>query len=508
MDRTLSYRDLRVNDPACGEPAIGLCRMMAEGGCMRRGAWSGWNRSIAAACLALVCVACGRSPSPPPPSIGGGNTITGRERLAWDQEASSAVELAALQYALYVDNDRRVLTSVTCEQVARPQGFGCTAPLPQMASGPRVLELATFVVGASGVRESARSAPLRVTVASLAPASSLMSTSAEPVATIAGVPVAIDVVVDGLTAAVDFAQAPDGRFFIAERHGSVVVADQDGGRAGVALMLSDLRAGRQVELHAVALHPDFDRTRWVYLVYTTAGMEGDRSFEVLRLREAGGRLGEPVVLLDRVPASRTPSSAAARFGPDGRLFVALDDGGEPGLAESFGSFNGKVLRLTDDGRLPDDNPLSSLVYALGHRAPAGFDWHPATRGLWVVDRDGAERDILLRALPGLPVGADRWQISPDFQSGAAGAVFYTRGEVPEWYGDLFVAAADGAHLVHVEFDDRDPGAPRSADRILAGHAGHIRQLAQGRDGALYFSTANPYAVGAGGDVLARVRPVR
>jgi hypothetical protein len=175
---------------------------------------------LALACLLFLCAACRRSPQPLPPSPG--ETITGRERIGWDQPAESVAALGGFQYAMYVNGTRTMLAGVTCDPTPRPEGFGCSAPLPAMLPGPHVLELASVAASAGSVAESARSAPLHVTVAATAPAAT--AGAVEPVTTADGVRAVAEVVLDGLTAPVDFAQAADGRFFIAERTGRVIVA--------------------------------------------------------------------------------------------------------------------------------------------------------------------------------------------------------------------------------------------------------------------------------------------
>src|SRR5688572_3948327 len=85
------------------------------------------------ACLLLLvlAVACGdsRPPTPSPPGTGVGETITGRERIGWDQAAANASELATFRYAIYVDGARSELADVTCAQTATAVGFACSARL-------------------------------------------------------------------------------------------------------------------------------------------------------------------------------------------------------------------------------------------------------------------------------------------------------------------------------------------------------------------------------------------
>lgn len=121
---------------------------------------------VAVAALAVAACACGGSaPQPPivnPPSAA--ETINGSERIGWDQRAGDATELATIRYAIYVDGTRSELAGVTCASAASADGFACTARLPTMTAGSHTLELASFVQEQS-LLESARSSPLRVTVA-------------------------------------------------------------------------------------------------------------------------------------------------------------------------------------------------------------------------------------------------------------------------------------------------------------------------------------------------------
>ncbi len=85
-----------------------------------------------------------------------------------------------------------------------------------------------------------------------------------------------------------------------------------------------------------------------------------------RYRSVGHRLGERAVLLDRIPASARGAGGALRFGPDGKIYLALDDAANGRTAGSLASYNGKVLRLNADATTPDDrtpfSPIDSPVF--------------------------------------------------------------------------------------------------------------------------------------------------
>ena len=117
---------------------------------------------IVVLCLALI--ACDEKSPPAAPVVdppATNDTISGTERVGWDQPAADAAELATIGYVIYVDGQRTELAGVTCGPAAAAAGFPCTARLPAMSAGPHTLQLASFVNGRVGL-ESARSAVLHV----------------------------------------------------------------------------------------------------------------------------------------------------------------------------------------------------------------------------------------------------------------------------------------------------------------------------------------------------------
>ena len=114
---------------------------------------------VALVCAACLFAACGKPPSSPSET----ETIDGSERFGWDQPAADAGELATFRYAVYVDDARSEAVDVTCASTPTNGRFACTSLLPAIATGPHTLQVASFIVDAGAVRESTRSAPVRVT---------------------------------------------------------------------------------------------------------------------------------------------------------------------------------------------------------------------------------------------------------------------------------------------------------------------------------------------------------
>jgi Glucose / Sorbosone dehydrogenase len=352
---------------------------MPWGGQVDRVARSSADRVSVNACLfalaCVICVSCGRS-APDPPTVTppvGAETISGSERIGWDQPAADTAELTAIRYAIYVDGLRSELTEASCASTATAAGYACSSRLPPLSAGNHTLELASFTVDGSTF-ESARSPALRVIVTG-ATAPSVSSTTPEapirfdkrsPSSHSLSASMAWKTLAEELDRPTDLAILPDGRVLIAEMSGRV--------RA--------LRDGALVD--QPALNPQFARTHFVFAVYTDRGRSGARSFTLARFREAGDTLADRILLLDDIPTSADPH-ASLRFGPDGKLYVAFDDRGDRAFAADPGVFNGKILRLNPDGTTPDDQRRHSPVLAEGLRSPRGLDWDRRAGRLWSAD---------------------------------------------------------------------------------------------------------------------------
>ncbi len=291
---------------------------------------------------------------------------------------------------------------------------------------------------------------------------------------------------------VDVAFTPDGRLFVAERDGHVRVVRDGRLLTEPALSLEDRVDGREQFL-ALAVDPQFDRTHYVYTISTTRSESRVPAFLVTRFREAWDTLADRIRLLDKVPSSPDGPAASLRFGPDGKLFAAFDDAGVERVAGDLASVSGKVLRLNPDGTTPDDQAAGSPLFSYSYRSPHGFDWHPTTHTLWLADRDssvssrlnvvatsdGPQKRGVVRATLRLPAGTL-----------ASSVAFYRGASNTAMRDNLFVASAEGRHLLRVQLDPQEPTRVIATERLLQDEIGDIRVVAVGSDGAIYVATAN------------------
>ena len=423
----------------------------------------------------LLLSGCGNSqpPTPSPPGSGS-ETITGRERIGWDQPAASSAELATFRYAIYVDNVRSEVADVTCASTAGPNGYACSGRLPAMANGTHVLELASFIL-AGTVLEGPRSQRLTVTVTGLAAPAAAALTDGNVITTADGVRLQVDVLFEGLHEPSALTVAPNGRTLIGTADGILIVQD---GKAAGPPQLSDGAA------LAIGLSPEFERDGYVFVTQAIPTASAGTIFRTSRVRDMGGWLADRMVILEHGPAAAEPS-AALRFGADAKLHLAYDDGGNPEAAERMSEWRGKLLRMEADGRTPSDQAAASPVMWRGLTSPRGFDWPADGAALWLADasRDGVERlrVIVSAGTPRRSSQAASYVLPKG--TNATALAFHRGAGIDEFAGNLFVSGRSGS-LLRIRFSARDQ-RPSATEKLLEGGVGALRAMTIAADGSIY-----------------------
>jgi glucose/arabinose dehydrogenase len=410
--------------------------------------------------------------------------IRGNERLGWDQPAADAAALAALRFIAYIDNAGVDMQDTSCGPSTAATAFSCSGRLPSMAPGLHTIELSAYFEFEGRRIEGARSAPLRVRLVT-GVTSSQSAGDASSFVTVDGAELRTTTLATGLEDPTDLAVTRDGRVLVAERGGRIRVF-----RAGAlldqpALTIDDVVTGEGRGLLGVALGPRFDETGEIYTVYTS-----DRGFVLARFLASDGGFGGRAVLLDGVNGSSSDPRALVRTGPDGRLYLGLDDGQDAVSAGDLGSFNGKILRLNRDGTTPSDQEIGTPVYALDINRPTGLDWDDDGLTLWVteVDPDGADRLQMVSSdrIRRRGVTRARYTLPPD--TGASGIAFYRSEAIPAFRDNLFVAASDAAALLRIRFDES--GSIAGTEWLLRNQLGPMKGIAVAPDGAIYLCTSD------------------
>lgn len=437
---------------------------------------------------AVLVAGCESEPTPPPtPDPGpqppsGGERISGNERLGWNQQAASGEELSTFRYLIYVDTSAADAQDVACSATAGPAGFACTARMPSMSGGLHALTMSSYIDSGGSRLESPRSPAVNVFLVTqtTAGAGSVPADTASPgpMTTADGVRLFSETVVDGLDDATDLAFSADGRILVAERGGRIRVVRGRRLVATPAVTLADVDVSKGGGLLSIATDPG-EQPRAVYALYTSS-----TGFRLARFRLVGDTLGDRAILLDEIPASPKGASGFVRVGPDGRLYVGFDDGGDARRSGDMGSFNGKILRLNPDATTPGDRSPASPVYAANMTAPRGAGWSAAAT-LWVVDVSPGVAGSIQAVRPnGEP--ALRYRL-PDRAVPTAIAVFEA-DKPTAFQGNVFVAAGDRS-LLRLVPDANDRTKIASTERLRDESFDGLVNVAIRNDGAIYLCTA-------------------
>jgi glucose/arabinose dehydrogenase len=199
---------------------------------------------------------------------------------------------------------------------------------------------------------------------------------------------------------VGFTFTPGGRVIYLERAtGEIHRLNRRTGRDRLLHRITGVNSAGERGALGVALHPRWPRVRLLYVYVTRAPVGGALRNQVLRFRIVGNRAVQRRVLLESPIGSRTNHNGGRlAFGPDGKLYVVIGDGGaDPATAQQLSDEpRGKILRMDPDGSVPATNPFGSLVWSFGHRNSIGFAFDPATGRLWESENGPECNDELNR----------------------------------------------------------------------------------------------------------------
>ena len=323
-----------------------------------------------------------------------------------------------------------------------------------------------------------------------------------------GVRFKIEKVVGGLEVPWSIVWAPDGRMIFTERPGRVRVFEKGALNPKPLFVVPDIEEKGESGLMSVALHPQFSSNHLIYLSY--AYTSGSVRVRVVRYREAPEGFVDRKVIIEDLPAAQFHAGCRIRFGPDGKLYVTTGDATQRELAQKLDSLAGKTLRLNDDGTVPQDNPFVGQenarpdIWSLGHRNAQGMDWQPGSNLMFQTEHGpsgfdgpggGDEVNIVERGKNyGWPIihhtqtkeGLETPLLEYTPACAPASGTFYRGSTFPKFKGNFFFGCLRGERLIRVELDGRKVVSQED----LVKDYGRIRDVAEGPDGNLYFSTSN------------------
>lgn len=323
-----------------------------------------------------------------------------------------------------------------------------------------------------------------------------------------------ELVVDGLTIPWGMVWLPDGSMLITEKEGKLLHFKNDT-KTEIANVPKVYHQG-QGGLLDIALHPKYEENGWIYMTYASEDGPGKGGHTALmRCKLEGNSL----ISIEQLYKAEPNSTAGQHFGSriafdnDGYLYFSIGDRFERDKnPQDITRDGGKIYRLHDDGRIPDDNPFvntpnaKKAVYSYGHRNPQGMVKHPVTGEIWLNEhgpKGGDEINIVKKgANYGWPVVTFGINYSgtkitdetarPDMEDpiyywvpsiAPCGMDFITGDKYPEWKGNLLVGSLKFGYVEMLSLE----GTEVTNREKIAADIGRTRNVKMGPDGYIYIA---------------------
>jgi glucose/arabinose dehydrogenase len=276
----------------------------------------------------------------------------------------------------------------------------------------------------------------------------------------------------------------------------------------------------QAGLLDVVPHPDFENNRLLYLSYSKPLADGESTTAVIRGRFENDRLTNVEEIFEAVTRGRGHYGSRLAFDADGYLFITVGDRQaspsgdlEAHPAQDLSNHHGVVVRLHDDGRVPEDNPFVGQegarpeIWTYGHRNPQGLLIHPQTGDVWITEhapQGGDELNLIRKgANYGWPVigygvnygsgsaiheGTHREGMEQPHKVwvpsiGTSGLAIYEGDRFPNWRGSILAGGLSGARITLLALDGTDV----VREETLVQGLGRVRDVRIGPDGFIYIA---------------------
>ncbi|MBO0322141.1 PQQ-dependent sugar dehydrogenase [Muricauda sp. CAU 1633] len=305
---------------------------------------------------------------------------------------------------------------------------------------------------------------------------------------------------------------PDGSMLITEKTGELI--HYSFGKTSKISNVPEVYVRGQGGLMDIELHPNYRENGWLYLTYASSEGNGKGgNTAIMRAKLSNNRLTQKQLLYKAEPNSTRGQHFGSRleFDNEGHLYFSVGERGNRDVnPQDITRDGGKIYRIHDDGRIPNDNPFvgksgaKTAIFSYGHRNPQGLTKHPETGKIWEHEhgpRGGDEINIIQKgknygwpvityginysgtkitdetSRPGMEQPLYQWtpSIAP------SGMTFVTSAKYPKWKGNLLVGSLSFQYLERLELKN-DKVTYR--EKLLDG-MGRVRNVRQGPDGYIY-----------------------
>jgi glucose/arabinose dehydrogenase len=322
---------------------------------------------------------------------------------------------------------------------------------------------------------------------------------------------------DGLNNPWGMAWLPDGRLLVTERSGEILVFKNDkytGEKlSGVPAVFNEGQGG----LLDIKLHPDYAKNNWIYISYAKP-VEGGATTAIMRFKLQGNTLVEKKDIFQAKPFLKADYHFGSRivFDKNNYLYFSSGERGTQPKVQELNNDHGKIHRIFDDGRVPQDNPFvsqagaSPTIWSYGHRNPQGMVYDAANDQVWAVEhgpKGGDELNLVQKAknygwpktsyginydgtiltehkeMAGVENPVRYWVPS----IGPCGMAIVTSDKYPSWKGNLMIGALAFRHIARVQLKE----GKYTGEEKLVQDIGRVRSVAQSPDGFIYALTEGP-----------------
>lgn len=326
-----------------------------------------------------------------------------------------------------------------------------------------------------------------------------------------------EVIVKDLSIPWGFTFLPDSSMLITEKEGKIIHFKN--GQKTEITNVPEVYDRGQGGLLDIVLHPNFSENGWIYFTYASSEGEEDGGHTALmRAKLQNDALTEKQLLYKATPNTTKGQHFGSRivFDDDGFVYFTIGERGNRDVnPQDITRDGGKIYRLYDDGRIPNDNPFVNVkdakkaIYSFGHRNPQGMVIHPETREIWTHEhgpRGGDEINIIkagenygwpvisyginysgtsftdLTEKEGMTQPIHYW----DPSIAPSGMAFISSDKYGNWKGDLLLGSLKFQYLDHCVIKN---GKVVKEERLLNG-LGRVRSVNQGPDGFIYVGIEN------------------
>ena len=309
---------------------------------------------------------------------------------------------------------------------------------------------------------------------------------------------------------------PDGRIILTEKGGKVLILNLATKKVSTAAVLRQVADLGQGGLLDVLVDPNFSNEK--PFIYLTLSTRQRNQFGTILMKAdlIKDELTNFKVLFRAEPLSTSGIHFGSRVRIDqqGFIYLSLGERGNRSQSQDLASHYGKIIRLTRDGGVPEDNPFSRQFpefkenFTYGHRNPQGMAIHPSTGEIWTSEhgaRGGDEINIIKAGRNyGWPIisygthysgrkigegtrksGMEQPIHYWDPSIAPAGMTFYEGELFPKWKNNLFVSSLKFGLISRLKIVNN---RVVEEERIFRNNFGRIRDIKQSPRGSIMFIT--------------------